>query len=373
MGVTKQLPVQCEPNIAGTIKDRPEDFIVDEIPLYEPCGTGEHLYFGVRKTNMSHDALMNTVARAMGVSTRAIGYAGRKDSSATTTQVLSVHIPCEGMEVPTDLGGAEIVWQSRHTNKLRLGHLLGNRFEIRIRGVDTKDVELIQDRLQQLSVTGLPNTFGHQRFGTRKNNHNLGKALLLEDWDLLFQLLDDGDEEFARGAPPRHACSSIPKPIRRLWVNALQSTIFNAVLQQRVIGETWDKPLVGDLICKHGARGRTFEATAEDIDSEKFQSRVASIEVSPTVPLWGKKMREPTGDVFEQELAVLHTFGLDQVVFCRSNHYGTGARRPLRVPVANTRVSDGIDAHGSFVLVQFSLPAGSYATVVIELLLNASP
>ena len=154
--------------------------------------------------------------------------------------------------------------------------------------------------------------------------------------------------------------------------SAAEKTI-NAVLQQRVIGETWDKPLVGDLICKHGARGRTFEATAEDIDSEEFQSRVASIEVSPSGPLWGKKMREPTGDVFEQELAVLHTFGLDQVVFCRSNHYGTGARRPLRVPVANTRVSDGIDAHGPFVLVKFSLPAGSYATVVIELLLNASP
>ena len=367
----QQSPLCGEPSITGTIKNRPEDFVVEEIPLYEPCGSGEHVYLALRKTNLSHDALIHTVARTLGVSTRAIGYAGRKDVNATTTQVLSVHLPGVDEQPSSDLFGVEVLWQSRHENKLRLGHLLGNRFSIRIRNVEASDVGLIQGRLQRISTSGLPNAFGPQRFGNRKNNHQLGKALLTEDWDRLVHLLADGDELLADKVSSR-GISAISKPIRKLWVNALQSAIFNAVLEQRISDGSWNRPIVGDLVCKHGARGRTFEATAEDIDSAEFQSRVISVEISPTGPLWGKKMRQPSNDIFENELAILHTFGLEQSVFSKTKQYGTGARRPLRVPVENTMISEGTDSHGPFVLVQFELPAGSYATVLIESLLNVS-
>jgi tRNA pseudouridine13 synthase len=155
-------------------------------------------------------------------------------------------------------------------------------------------------------------------------------------------------------------------------VNALQSAIFNGVLEQRIANETWNTPLIGDLVCKHGARGRTFEVTAEDIDSTEFQSRLASVQISPTGPLWGKKMRTSSFDVFEKELGVLLTFGLEQSHFATTKQYGLGSRRALRVPVENTSISEGSDSDGSFELAQFELPAGSYATVVIESLLNVS-
>ena len=360
-----------EHSIAGSIKDHPDDFVVEEIPLYEPCGSGEHVYLSVRKTNQSHDALLSNVAHALNVSTRDIGYAGRKDLCATTTQLLSVHLPL-GAEIPNDLGSVELLWQSKHTNKLRLGHLLGNRFKIQVRGVDAADVDFIRDRMARLSTEGLPNTFGPQRFGNHKNNHNLGKALLMEDWDQLIELLVGGDKVLTQRVSQRKSRGAIAKPLRKLWVNALQSAIFNKVLEQRIADATWNAPLIGDLLFKHGARGRTFEVTAEDIDTEEFQSRIASVEISPTGPMWGKKMRVPAGDVFDMEVATLNSFGLNQTHFATTKQYGMGARRPLRVPVDNAKVTEGSDERGSFVLTQFELPAGSYATTLIELLLNAS-
>ena len=368
----QQAALCSEHSIAGSIKEHPEDFIVEEIPLYEPCGSGEHVYLSVRKTNLSHDALLNVVARALNVSTRAIGYAGRKDLYATTTQLLSAHLPGIDVEILNGIGNVELLCQSRHTNKLRLGHLLGNRFKIRIRGVDAAHVGLIQERMVRFSTEGMPNAFGPQRFGNHKNNHHRGKALLMEDWDQLIELLEGGDEVLAQRVAQRRSRGVIAKPLRKLWVNALQSAIFNGVLEQRIADGTWNTPLIGDLVCKHGARGRTFEATTEEIDSVEFQSRVDLVEISPTGPMWGKKMREPAGDVFDKEMAVLKSFGLTQSQFATTKQYGTGARRPLRVPVDNTEVTEGGDERGSFVLAQFELPAGSYATTLIESLLNAS-
>lgn len=395
------MPLQLDASsIAGTIKNRPSDFVVDEIPLYESCGDGEHLYIGVQKTNVSHEELIRSIAREYGVKRGAIGYAGRKDLHAVTSQVLSVHHPSLTPVIPHHIGHIEIKWCSRHSNKLRLGHLLGNRFTIRIRDVDHVHVPLIQQRLQQLSKLGLPNAFGPQRFGILRNNHKLGLALVMEDWDQLIEQLlmgedvhhkyaKEGDyqrafdawsfgqpsernvlELLAKGKSPRQACMRISKSMQKLWVNALQSKLFNAGLAIRIKKGTWDKLLLGDLAWNHKGGGRTFLVSEDDIDSEDLQLRVASIDVSPSGPMWSAKMRRPTGDVLQHELEVLESFELDELFINKMRLHVEGTRRPLRVPVMNTAITDGIDDHGQFVEVRFELPAGSYATVVIEKLLN---
>lgn len=368
----KILPLVCEDSIAGSIKTHPEDFVVEEIPLYEHCGSGEHVYLSVQKKNLSHDDLLKIVARATHVLPNEIGYAGRKDLRAQTTQLLSVHLPNGDVELPSDLGGIRVLWQSRHTNKLHLGHLLGNRFKIRIRNADPGFTTLIQERMKYISREGIPNAFGPQRFGNYKNNHQLGKSILLEDLDQVIHDLALCDRPLSKRVTSYQSISAIAKPLRRLWVNALQSAIFNDGLAQRIMEGTWSRPILGDLICMHGARGRTFEATVEEIKSKEFQSRVKLVEVSPTGPLWGRKMRDPGSTVLERELEVLQSFGLKKSDFVKTKQYGVGGRRPLRVPVKNTSIVEGEDMHGPFVLAQFELPAGSYATVVIALLLNVS-
>ena len=79
--------------IGGVIKQRPEDFLVEELPLYQPSGAGEHIYLFVQKRGMSTLELVNLLATHFGVTKREIGYAGLKDKQAITRQVFSIHAP----------------------------------------------------------------------------------------------------------------------------------------------------------------------------------------------------------------------------------------------------------------------------------------
>ena len=388
-----------EQKLSGTIKNRPEDFIVDEIPLYEPCGDGEHLYLCVRKTGITHDLMVQLIAIEFGVKPRAIGTAGRKDRSAVTTQLVSIHLPgVANRAVSFSHDGLDLMWQDRHTNKLRFGHLLGNRFDIRIRDIDPVKVTTLQKRLDVLSNQGMPNAFGVQRFGNDANNHLLGAALVANKYEELVALIlagDDRHHQFAKegeykkaldawpmGNPVQQhvlkclvsgkdfsrACQRISKTMQKLWVNALQSFIFNQTLTRRQEDGSWSTLLVGDLAWQHDGGGRTFEVTGED----DLQERCERIELSPTGPLWGPKMRMPNGDVLKAELEELDVLDMREALQQNDKRLAAGARRPLRVPVKNTAIGSGVDEHGGFVRVQFELPAGSYATVLIDALLNAS-
>ena len=385
--------------ISGSVKNRPEDFVVDELPLYEPCGEGEHVYLCIRKTGVTHDLMIRMVAKELGVKPRAIGTAGRKDRIAVTTQLVSIHLPGKASQsVSFSHEGLDLMWQDRHTNKLRFGHLIGNRFDIRIRDIDPMKVTTIKKRLEMLSERGLPNAFGVQRFGNENTNHLLGAALVTKKFEELAKLILAGDErhhQFASegeykkaldawplGNPVQQhilegliagqdfsvACKRVSKTTQKLWVNALQSFIFNKTLSRRQEDGTWDTLQEGDLAWQHDGGGRTFEVTSED----DLQERIDRIELSPTGPLWGPKMRLPTGAVMKSELADLDQFDVRDALQQNDKHLADGARRPLRVPVKNTSIGSGVDEHGGFVRVQFELPAGSYATVLIDELLNAS-
>jgi len=383
----------------GTIKNRPKDFVVDEVPLYEPCGDGEHVYLCIRKTGITHDLMVRLIAKEFGVKPRAIGTAGRKDRNAITTQLVSIHLPgVESRQVSFSHEGLDLMWQDRHTNKLRVGHLLGNRFDIRIRDIDPIKVTSLQKKLDAISSHGMPNAFGVQRFGNDANNHLLGAALVANNYEELVSLILAGDErhnQFARDGAYKKAleawplgnpvqqnvleglisgkdfsgvCKRISKPMQQLWINALQSFIFNQTLTRRQEDETWNKLLMGDLAWQHDGGGRTFEVSSED----DLQGRLDRIELSPTGPLWGPKMRMPNGDVLEAELEDLNAFNVREALQQNDKRLAAGARRPLRVPVKNTAIGSGVDEHGGFVRVQFELPAGTYATVLIDDLLNVS-
>jgi tRNA pseudouridine13 synthase len=146
-----------EEGIGGVVKDRPGDFIVEELPLYEPSGSGEHLYLRLEKSATSHSELISVVRRHFGVTDREIGFAGMKDKHAVTRQTVSVHL----LEDPADLelghDRIRVIWAARHRNKLRLGHLAGNRFSIRIREVDPARVTGVRRMLARIGATGFPN------------------------------------------------------------------------------------------------------------------------------------------------------------------------------------------------------------------------
>jgi len=398
------------PGIGGSLKGRAEDFFVQEIPLYEPSGAGEHVYCEIQKVGLTTFDAVNRIADALRVPTNDIGYAGLKDARAVTRQVLSIRGTTEDavMGLSGRIPGLTVLWAARHGNKLRLGHLAGNRFAIKVRDVTPTDVVKLKEPLAEIQRRGLPNYFGEQRFGRRGDNDLLGAALVRgDDAELLSVLLgrpdsdvDEGQDHQARAmfdrndlegamrAWPRRAgmerrvlarliktgrpgaaVRAIDERLRRLWVSALQSRLFNDVLALRVEGGTFDRLLEGDLAYKH-ANGACF--LVKDVAAE--QPRAEAFEVSPSGPLFGYRMTLPEGEALRVEQEAFDAAGLTAQDF-RSRAIGKvkGARRPLRVKPADVELAAGVDDHGAHVTVAFTLPPGSFATVLLGELMKTKP
>ncbi len=397
-----------EPGIGGTIKTRPEDFLVEEVPLYDPCGTGEHLYLGIQKTGVSHVEMISHLRRHFDVPRRAIGFAGMKDKAAVTQQTVSIHLP-ESRQMPGPIQHERInvLWTSRHTNKIRVGHLAGNRFSIRIRDVDPVKVTVIPRMLARLQESCIPNYFGLQRFGYRCNNHLLGLLLLRQDFDGMAaellgstgsafpeyqsqrrELFDEGRFEdaaamwtpadrneltvckaFAGGRRAREAIRAVGQTALSFWISALQSAVFTRVLDRRLLDEMLDRLVEGDLAWKHD-NGAVFRVTAAELSRPELSRRVQAREVSPSGPLWGVGMTLAGGAVSVIEGDALRALG----VSCDDLESGParlkGARRALRVPVHNPVTDAGADEHGPYIRVAFDLPAGAYATVLLRELMK---
>lgn len=395
------------PGVGGAIKRRAEDFFVQEVPLYEPSGEGEHVYCEIQKVGLTTFDAVNRVADALRVPTGDIGFAGMKDARAVTRQVLSIRGATEEtvMALSGRIPGLTVLWAARHGNKLRLGHLAGNRFAVKIRDVNPADVVKLREPIALLRQRGLPNYFGEQRFGRRGDNDILGAALVRgDDAGLLSVLLggpdpdvDEGQDHQARSlfdrndlegamrAWPRRAgmerrvlarliktgrpgaaVRAVDERLRRLWVSALQSRLFNDVLASRVTGGTLDRLLDGDLACKH-ENGACF--LVENAQAE--QPRCEAFEISPSGPLFGYRMSLPSGEALKVEQGAFAAAGLSPQDF-RSRAIGKvrGARRPLRVRPADVELAAGVDEHGAHVTVAFTLPPGSFATVLLRELMK---
>ena len=137
-GAPSQLSASPHQNLkpSALIRFHPSDFVVEEIPVYSPSGKGAHLFVRVRKTDLTTLECVRRIARALSVDEHDIGFAGMKDRHAVTTQTVSVPFPEQrdtALVLGLKLEGIEVLEAVRHEHKLRIGHLLGNRFEIVLR------------------------------------------------------------------------------------------------------------------------------------------------------------------------------------------------------------------------------------------------
>jgi tRNA pseudouridine13 synthase len=336
----------------GVIKASPEDFVVEEIPLYEPSGAGDHLYVRFTKRALTTDQAARAIARALGgVDGRDVGIAGLKDKVGVTTQTISLPMP-RGEEARRDfesrarglaLEGITVHDARAHANKLRTGHLAGNRFVVTVRDVDPARLDEAVATLERVGREGAPNAFGEQRFGKPGGTGGRDNAERARAW-----LRGDAP-------PPRD-----PRQRRFLW-SALQSAVFNDVLRKRVEDGTWATPLEGDVLQKADSGG-LFVCTDVQADRE----RAARGEVFPTGPMPGLKMRAPEGAPLALEQEVTRAWLGEDFDFAAVRALGEGARRPLRVVVRDLRVEVVSREQPVGVRVYFVLPKGAYATTVLS-------
>lgn len=316
------------------IRTTPEDFEVEELPLFPLSGEGHHTYLWIEKRLLNTDDVLRALCRTVGAAPREVGYAGRKDRRARTRQWFSIPTAAAAKLTDFELPGAQILTTEKHRERLRLGQLWGNRFRLAVRGVDEAGSRRVEEQLLRLKERGLPNRFGRQRFGRDGQNAMRGARLLQQD-----RLQGD-----RRGAS--------------LMISALQSAVFNRVLERRPVA-IWEL-LPGDLVRVDG----TGELLSVN-DPSSFGDRLAAFKVSPTGPIFGEKMRRPGGAVAVLEAAAMVEFGLPVKERLQVPHGLKifGDRRPLRVCPREAKATWRKDRT---LLLEFDLPAGSYATVLLE-------
>lgn len=329
-----ELPVVTGelPGVGGRIRVAPEDFRVEEVPAYLPQGGGSHLYLLVEKRNLTTRDLVAALV-AQGLEERQVGVAGLKDKSAVTVQWISVPKRFEpAAEALAALPGVRVLERSYHRNKLGIGHLHGNRFVVTVRDPYRSPGEAEQRAravLEALQLRGVPNYFGPQRFGRFGTN-------AIDGWRVL------------RG-------ESVPggNRLRRFFVSALQSLLVNALLAERIRRGLYDAVLTGDWARKHTTGGVFL---VEDGAAES--PRAARLEISATLPLYGRRVRVSEGEAGEFERRVLERYELRWSAFSARR----GDRRPSRVLLEDAKA----EAVPGGVQLSFTLRKGSYATVVLR-------
>jgi tRNA pseudouridine13 synthase len=334
-------------------KQSVRDFVVEEIPLYTFSGNGEHLILHVRKKNLSTWDLVSRIANHLGIKGREIGYAGLKDKNAMTKQYISLPKKYERKLESFSHPDIKFLEKHYHKNKIHMGHLKGNRFFIRLKKVTPTAAQMIDQVLQKIAVDGMPNFFGFQRFGIGGENYKKGEAIL------------------------RNRLKERNVKLKNFYINAYQSHMFNLWLSRRleistmissfksaeltnllnlpvnVIENMKRQPqpfklIEGDLLM-HYPHGRPFEFDGSGEELERYLEH----DVVPTGLLLGKRARRCSGlsrtieKEFDGEFKAID-----------------GLRRYAWVfPEA---VEGNYREEEAWYELHFTLPKGSYATVLIE-------
>lgn len=332
-----------EPVGHARVAARPEDFQVDECLGFAPEGEGPHLLVRIRKSRLSTARAMQALARHWQLDRRQMGYAGRKDRHALTTQWLSVPWrPGEALPLPGAIplerdaeAALTVVEISRHRRKLPVGALAANRFHLTLRDADVSAAAL-QARAVAIARQGVPNYFGPQRFG--RDGDNLVRA---REW-------------LGGGAAPRS------RNDRSMLLSAARAAAFNRVLDTRVRAGDWNQAAPGELLMLDG-RGSLF--AAEPADARHNERRAAGLRVHPTGPLAGAPRR---GLVLPAALAERESRALDgwdDVVRGLTDKGVAADRRALRLSV-HALALRRLDTKTW--QLSFRLTRGAYATTVLR-------
>ena len=334
-----------------------KDFVVSEIPLYEFKGEGEHLILHVRKKDMTTWEMLKAFSEQTGVKVKEFGYAGLKDKEGMTVQYISLPKKKEKEIDNFHHDKIKILDRKYHTNKLKIGHLKGNNFFIRLKKTNKADAKKIKNILSIFEKEGIANYFGYQRFGKEKNNFLTGREIL------------EGKRRERN------------KKMRNFYISAYQSHLFNLWLSRRVeinkffasfnekeLENVFDfnkdtikqikrqksfcKLLPGDVL-HHYPYGRVFLCNDTEEESERFMQK----EITLTGVLPGKKAVRAEGLAAEIEK---NFFGECEEYLDKMQ----GGRRFAWIWPQN--IKSVYKEENAWFEFSFDLPKGSYATVLLE-------
>lgn len=396
--------------IGGEIREKYEDFYVEEIPETEPTGSGPNTWIFIEKIGRNTLDVVLDIAREYKLSRKRMGFAGMKDKAARTRQWICVSNmePDKLQGLDEKLYNVKVLEITQNQKKLRIGQLLGNKFKILIRNTHdpANDAITAHEILSDLTQTGVPNYYGYQRFGKKRpNTHVVGRFLIQNDVKGAVdsyignpypeeqnhiksarKLYDEGKYSEAYEYMPAgmryekmmlrelirefkknkelddnsylRALRSLPKPLSRMFVHAYQSYLFNRVVSERTkLGV--DKYVEGDIIIDNE------EHLIHEFDPESIPEQINDFQAHATAPLYGTKVPLAGGKVGEIERQVLEeeNLKLEDFTVPKIPKLGShGLRRAIRFKVWDVTTEQTDEG----VLLGFSIPKGCYATAVLR-------
>jgi tRNA pseudouridine13 synthase len=406
------------PALKGRVKQRYADFIVEEVledgeicrverfnknweergerkPLIVPERKNEeHLLLHLEKINTDTSAALAQIARGLNVSKKRIGYAGLKDKRAITCQRISLYMPNPTLVEKFGVKGIEIREAKWSTKRVELGDLKGNQFTITIRDIKENEEEIkkIVEEFASQAKKGVPNFFGTQRFGGKRQiTHKVGKLLLQGNFEeaILSYLTDTYDEEkeelknarinlaktrdykkalkeFPFEARSERAIlnhlvnhpndfagafQNLPTKIQYLFTHAYQSDLYNKILTER--------------IKKYGKKA------LERIDGDVL------IEGEATIILPGFESVYANGEAGELEKKVLEEEGVKFSDFKTnkiSELSSKGERKQIKLIPGEFKIEkiceDEFNPGKRALVISFFLGKGNYATTILRELMK---
>lgn len=402
--------VTAQNGIGGEIRQKYEDFYVEEIPEYQPSGSGPNTWIFIEKVGRNTLDVVLDIARDYKLSRKRMGFAGMKDKAAVTRQWICVsNMESQALQdLEERLYNVKILKITQNEKKLRIGQLIGNKFKILIRNTSKpeKDAKTAQNILSKLSEVGVPNYYGWQRFGKKRpNTHVVGKFLVQnnlkgavdsyignpypdeqEHIQEARKLYDNGEYLEAYQSMPSgmryekmmlrelireyrkkqelndnsyiKVLLSLPKPLSRMFVHAYQSFLFNKAVSERTrLGI--DKYVEGDIIIDNE------EHIIHEFDIDEIQEQIKNFQAHATAPLYGSKVPLAGGKIGEIERRIMEEEHLNSEDFLvpKMPKLGShGLRRAIRFKVWDIKA----EHTDKGVLLDFSIPKGCYATAVLR-------
>ncbi|WOE68990.1 tRNA pseudouridine(13) synthase TruD [Hydrogenimonas thermophila] len=355
MKLDRLYPLSHSP-IYFHFKQTPADFVVTEIPLYDFTGNGEHLILKIRKKALTTWQMLEILSNHLGIRVRDIGYAGLKDKDAMTIQYVSINRKYEDALKSFSHEQIKILETTYHNNKLRIGHLKGNRFFIRLKKVNPTDAKKIDSLLKWISQNGSPNYFGYQRFGRDGDNYEIAREIV----EGKRKMRDRKRREFLMSAYQSHLFNlwlSKRIEISRLFEGLNPKELKNVfVWNDEIINLIHKEPhffkiLPGD-VASHYPYGKLFVVDDLEADAKRIYNR----EISPTGLLSGKKAKQATGIAWEIEKEFIEDIPAQ------------GSRRYAWIWPEN--IEGDYKQEVAHYELHFTLPKGAYATVLLEMIAN---
>jgi len=307
-----------------------DDFIVEEVPV-KFTGKGNFIIAKIKKQKLGTWDLIEALSKGLKIYENELGYAGLKDKNATTTQYISIP-----RKYAKDLKNfrhpkIKILETTLHSQKLNIGDLIGNKFEINLHDVKQEDVGKIEKYINQVAKKGMPNYFGFQRFG-HDGLENLEKARKYIYGDLTIK----------------------DRKLSKMLVAAYQSDFFNKWLVERInLDDESFKLLDGDVFRVYETDKYFTPKNLTDIMKKDFKAK----KIVPSGLLPGRKAFRAIAKAKEIEEKFDDTYIQEK-----------GYRRDALVYPTNINVKYNKETKQC--KLRFTLPKGSYATVLIENIAN---